>query len=162
MNAGVSTTPCGVSNQPSRAAPCSCEVRKTKSDIDERHEYCVKRLRLNQDTRINLSGRLLATSATPHRLPLSDDLSVDRTTLANERTFLAYARTALHCVVGGVSLMKFFDHAYAVVLGWIFLVSGVIAAVTGSVVFVRAGDCCNGRGEPAVAPKGYEHPARHG
>ncbi|MGI8548959.1 MAG: DUF202 domain-containing protein [Gemmatimonadaceae bacterium] len=79
----------------------------------------------------------MTTSATSHHLPLSDDLSVDRTTLANERTFLAYARTALQCVVGGVTLMKFFDRSFAVVLGWIFLVSGVVAAVTGTVVFVR-------------------------
>jgi len=39
-------------------------------------------------------------------------------------------------VVGGVSLMKFFDQTFAFVLGWIFLVSGGIA-VTGTVVFVR-------------------------
>jgi hypothetical protein len=33
MNAGVSTTPWGVLNQPRRALPASCEVRKAKSDI---------------------------------------------------------------------------------------------------------------------------------
>ncbi|MGI9091363.1 MAG: DUF202 domain-containing protein [Gemmatimonadaceae bacterium] len=79
----------------------------------------------------------MAASGTSPRLPFSDDLAVDRTTLANERTFLAYARTALQCVVGGVSLIKFFDQTFAFVLGWIFLVSGGIAAVTGTVVFVR-------------------------
>ncbi len=33
MNAGVSTTPWGVENQPRRALPDSWEVRKEKSDM---------------------------------------------------------------------------------------------------------------------------------
>ncbi len=36
MNAGVSTTPCGVVNQPRRAEPCSCDVRNEKSAIGQK------------------------------------------------------------------------------------------------------------------------------
>lgn len=70
-------------------------------------------------------------------LPLRDDLAVDQTTLSNERTLLSYWRTALQCVVGGVSLLKFFNQPTAVILGWIFLPLGLVLGVVGTVLFVR-------------------------
>ena len=42
-------------------------------------------------------------------LILRDYLAADRTALANETTFLAYLRTVLALVAGGVSLVHFFD-----------------------------------------------------
>lgn len=39
---------------------------------------------------------------------LRSDLSLDRTALANERTLLSYARTALFLLVTGVSVVKLF------------------------------------------------------
>lgn len=40
---------------------------------------------------------------------LRDELAVERTILANERSFLAYTRTALTCAVGSVSVFHFFQ-----------------------------------------------------
>jgi uncharacterized membrane protein YidH (DUF202 family) len=37
-------------------------------------------------------------------------LAVTRTVLANERSLLAFARTALGCFIGGAGLFKFFGH----------------------------------------------------
>ena len=60
--------------------------------------------------------------ATP---PPPDVLEVDRTALANERTLLAYLRTALQCVVAGASLLKSFDDRLAAALGLVLLALGV-------------------------------------
>jgi len=42
------------------------------------------------------------------QLILRDVLAIDRTRLANERTLLAWARTALMLLVSGVTLIKLF------------------------------------------------------
>jgi uncharacterized protein (DUF302 family)/uncharacterized membrane protein YidH (DUF202 family) len=73
----------------------------------------------------------------PARRPLRDELAVGRTSLANERTLLAYLRTALQCVVGGVSLIKFFDHPVTRLLGAVFLPLGVAVGIAGVVLFAR-------------------------
>ncbi len=64
-------------------------------------------------------------------LILRDLLAVDRTALAIERTLLAYVRTALSLIVVGVSAIKFFASPWFEVLGWAFVVSGVITGVWG-------------------------------
>lgn len=51
-------------------------------------------------------------------LILRDRLAAARTELANERTFLAYVRTAMTLLVTGIFLAKFFDHTLAVLAGW--------------------------------------------
>ena len=49
-----------------------------------------------------------------------------RTSLANERTFLAYIRTALALLIFGMAAIKFFpDSVLIVSLGWIFMTGGV-------------------------------------
>ena len=57
-------------------------------------------------------------------LILRDHLAVDRTALANERTFLAYLRTALCMAVAGVSLHHFFP---STVLGYLGQTIGVFS-----------------------------------
>ena len=57
----------------------------------------------------------------PGQLILRDHLALDRTVLANERTFLAYIRTALTLLVVGASFIKFFDSMMLEVVGWAFL-----------------------------------------
>jgi len=61
----------------------------------------------------------------PGQLILRDHLAIDRTVLANERTFLAYIRTALTLFVVGASLIKFFDSLPATVVGWVFIPIGL-------------------------------------
>lgn len=49
-----------------------------------------------------------------------------RTILANERTLLAYFRTALALLVFGMAAIKFFSDIWIiVVLGWFFIACGV-------------------------------------
>ncbi len=62
---------------------------------------------------------------------LRDYLAVDRTVLANERTFLSYVRTALAFAAGGVTLIHFFDSAYATVTGYVLLPMAAIVFVVG-------------------------------
>jgi putative membrane protein len=38
------------------------------------------------------------------------ELAIARTVLANERSLLAFVRTALGCFLGGAGLFKFFGH----------------------------------------------------
>lgn len=44
-----------------------------------------------------------------HQLVLRDELAIDRTRLANERTLLAWIRTALMLLVSGITLFKLFE-----------------------------------------------------
>ena len=59
---------------------------------------------------------------------LRDDLAIDRTVLANERTFLSYSRTALALVGAAAVIFKFSDP----VIGMIF---GSLAATLAVFVF---------------------------
>ena len=52
---------------------------------------------------------------------IRDWLALDRTVLANERTFLAYGRTALGLFLGGLTLIKLFQSEFAIVTGWAFV-----------------------------------------
>lgn len=67
-----------------------------------------------------------------------DDLALIRTGLANERTLLAYGRTALMIVATGFSLIKFFpESALLWRTGWLLAALGAIVGFTGLVRFVR-------------------------
>ncbi len=66
-----------------------------------------------------------------HSLTLSDYLAIDRTILSNERTLLAYGRTALAQVIIGGGAMKFFASPVLLLLGGMFLAGGVITMLIG-------------------------------
>ncbi|MCS7467876.1 DUF202 domain-containing protein [Stieleria sp. ICT_E10.1] len=60
------------------------------------------------------------------------NLALVRTDLANERTLLAYGRSALMLVATGVSLVEFLDVSYSfVLLGWGLIAAGAIVGVIG-------------------------------
>jgi len=66
------------------------------------------------------------------KLPiLRDDMAVHRTTLANERTFLAYVRTALTLFVAGVTFVKFFDNLMVVATGWLMIPVSLVVLAQG-------------------------------
>jgi len=65
------------------------------------------------------------------KMILRDLLAADRTQMANERTLLAYMRTALTLFIAGVSFIQFFSNIVIVYIGWIFIPIGVIVAATG-------------------------------
>jgi putative membrane protein len=71
-------------------------------------------------------------------LPLSDRLAISRTDLANERTLLAYVRTALALAAGGVGLVQIFTSPAVVALGWALIPGGVLVLVIGVVRFQRS------------------------
>ena len=70
-------------------------------------------------------------------LPLIDQLAATRSILANERTFLAYQRTALTLAAAGFSLIKFFGHPVTEIIGWIFLPASVITIVLGAFRYIK-------------------------
>lgn len=66
------------------------------------------------------------------------DLDALRTSLANERTLLAYIRTALAMFVFGMGAIKFFtDVLFIVYLGWIFIICGILLSLWGAYQFRR-------------------------
>lgn len=64
-------------------------------------------------------------------MSLNDYLAIDRTILSNERTLLAYGRTALAQVIIGGSCLKFFDSLMFNVIGWTFLAAAVVTMAIG-------------------------------
>ena len=64
-------------------------------------------------------------------LPLSDQLAIDRTHLANERTLLAYLRSGIALIVAGFSLINFFRNDIYVVVGALLVPTGLLAIVLG-------------------------------
>lgn len=58
-----------------------------------------------------------------HSLKLVDVLALDRTRLANERTLLAYTRSAFALLIAGISLVKVFpEDVTLMILGGSFII----------------------------------------
>jgi len=70
-------------------------------------------------------------------LILRDILAVDRTVMANTRTFLSYIRTALTLFIAGVTFIHFFEPRILFLIGWFFVpVSGVVLLL-GAIYFIK-------------------------
>jgi putative membrane protein len=70
-------------------------------------------------------------------LILRDELAIDRTLLSNERTLLAYARSAVTLMLAGLSFVHFSEAAWFIVLGAACVPVGAAFLVFGAVRFVR-------------------------
>ncbi len=71
-----------------------------------------------------------------------------RTSLANERTLLAYIRTALTLLIFGAGAIKFFpDNPAALASGLIILVGGVLVLAWGINHFCRVSVMIRNQGE---------------
>jgi putative membrane protein len=68
------------------------------------------------------------------KLILRDHLALERTRLANERTFMAYIRSALYLVIGGLALLQLKD---AGDLEWVGIVALALAAIFTIIGVVR-------------------------
>jgi len=55
------------------------------------------------------------------RLNLREHLALVRSILSNERTFLAYQRTALTQLALAVTFIHFFDHPAFTIIGWLLI-----------------------------------------
>jgi len=74
----------------------------------------------------------------PEKMIIRDHLAADRTAQANERTFLAYIRTALAFEAGGIGLIKLFEESIPViVIGWILITLGFVVLIFGIIRFIQ-------------------------
>lgn len=72
-------------------------------------------------------------SSSSEEFILRDHLALDRTRLANERTVLAYIRTAFMLIVAGGTALKLFVETPAVVVtAWLFIILGAIVGLFGT------------------------------
>lgn len=73
--------------------------------------------------RIKKIGRLYRTFENKERIILRDFLALERTTLANERTLFAYARSSLYLSLGAVAILQIEEISH---LKWIaFVLFGI-------------------------------------
>ncbi|MBM4273943.1 MAG: DUF202 domain-containing protein [Deltaproteobacteria bacterium] len=56
---------------------------------------------------------------------LRDYMAIERTVMANERTFLSYIRAALGMFIGGASFIQFFEGVIIQMVGWLFIPLGI-------------------------------------
>jgi putative membrane protein len=64
-------------------------------------------------------------------LILRDELAIDRTLLANERTLLSYLRFAVALIIAGVSIIHFSNEGWFWMLGLICIPTGIITGIIG-------------------------------
>ena len=64
-------------------------------------------------------------------LGMTDYLAIDRTELANERTLLAYVRTAIALLITGGSAIKFFDAWWVGIAGAGFVFASFVVVLVG-------------------------------
>ncbi len=76
-------------------------------------------------------------TAGAERRRITDHLAAVRSVLANERTFLAYQRTAVTTFAAGATFIKFFDHPALEVVGWLLLPCSALTAWLGMVRYRR-------------------------
>ncbi|WP_192823013.1 DUF202 domain-containing protein [Rufibacter sp. LB8] len=67
---------------------------------------------------------------------IKDTLAIERTEFSNERTFLAYLRTALSLIIAGFSLHQFFNTNASMWLAAIIIPVGVVIGVVGLYKFM--------------------------
>ena len=71
-------------------------------------------------------------------LNLQECLALERTTLANERTFLSYARTSVMTFITGVTVFKLFpDMIILFIMGWGAIVFSTIIFFIGLKRFIN-------------------------
>lgn len=69
-------------------------------------------------------------------IEIKDNLAIERTQFANERTFLAYLRTAMGFVLAGFSLIQFFKGQVYVWVGGLLIPVGIILSFIGMWKFI--------------------------
>lgn len=67
-----------------------------------------------------------------------DQLAIDRTILANQRTFLAFLRTGLMILVSGITFLKLFNtDPLLVITGYTLIPISIIIFAIGFILFFR-------------------------
>lgn len=70
-------------------------------------------------------------------LILRDELAIDRTILANERTVLAYLRGALTLFIAGVTFLHFFDKGVLLYIGILCVPLGLAVGFFGVLRYLK-------------------------
>jgi putative membrane protein len=70
-------------------------------------------------------------------LILRDELAIDRTLLANERTLLSYMRGSVTLIIAGVTLAHFVDSGVLRHIGLALAPAGIVAGAVGVGRYVR-------------------------
>jgi putative membrane protein len=68
---------------------------------------------------------------------IRDHLALHRTDLANDKTFLAYIRTALTFFVVGVTFLRFFGLRVIEIIGWVFMPIGAFIFIKGLIRYKK-------------------------
>jgi putative membrane protein len=64
-------------------------------------------------------------------LILRDELAIDRTVLANERTLLSYIRLAITLIIAGISIVHFAMEKWFETIGFLCVPIGIVAGIYG-------------------------------
>ncbi len=67
-----------------------------------------------------------------NQLILRDELAIDRTLLANERTVIAYLRGAVTLVIAGMTFMHFIENGFLRYIGLIIIPLGIVVGIFGT------------------------------
>lgn len=68
---------------------------------------------------------------------LNDILAMERTTMANERTFLAYIRTSMTLLVPGVTGFQLANTLLLKTVSFLFVPLGIIVFIIGLIRFIK-------------------------
>jgi putative membrane protein len=71
-------------------------------------------------------------------LILREELAIQRTKMAQYRTFLAFVRTALYFPVAGISMHQALDISYGLYVQWIGIFLGILILAAGIIFYFRA------------------------
>jgi putative membrane protein len=70
---------------------------------------------------------------------LREELALERTKMAQYRTFLAFLRTALYFPVAGISMHQALDLTYGIYLQWIGIILGLFILFGGIIFYIVSG-----------------------
>ena len=71
------------------------------------------------------------------KIILNDYLALERTRLANERTFFSFLRTSLYLVLAGIAFLQLQGFEELKWLGYVSIVFSIVFLVTGIVTYFR-------------------------
>ena len=75
-------------------------------------------------------------SETEEELILRDLLALERTKMANERTFLAYVRTSLYFLLGGFAFINLEGFENTVIFGYLSIGISLVLVTVGTAKFI--------------------------
>lgn len=67
---------------------------------------------------------------------LRDWLALDRTVLANKRTFLSYGRTAMALFALGIAFVRLIRHPFFEIAGFVLMALGIVVFIIGTREFL--------------------------